>query len=81
MAILSSTQYADLRQAAARESVTVTWSKAQVNAALQAIEDWFEANRAALGVAIEAAVPGVFSAAQKRALVKFWLAQKFARGG
>jgi hypothetical protein len=81
MAMLSNDQLTELRQAVARESATVPWTKPQINAAVQAIEDWFEANRAALGTAMEAAAPGLFSAAQKRVLVKFSLAQKFAWGG
>ena len=40
-----------------------------------------EPETAALGAAIEAAAPGVFSPAEKRRLAKHWLAHKFARGG
>jgi hypothetical protein len=79
MAILTPTQLAALRQECARAAQVVTWDRPTVNAALQAIEDWFEANRAALGAAIEAAAPGAFTNAQKRALVKFWLFSKFGR--
>lgn len=79
--LLTSDQLSDLRRSAATEAAIVTWMKPQVNATLQAVEDWFEANRTSLGVAVETAAPGLFSAAQKRVLVKYWLAQKFARGG
>lgn len=78
MAVLTPAQLVELRQHCA-EAQTVTWTKPQVNAALQAIEDRFEAVRASFGVAIETAAPGVFSPAQKVRLVKFWLRQKFGR--
>lgn len=81
MAIMTPDELADLRRNCARERATVDYTKPQINAALQAIEDWWEANRAALGAAIEAAAPGVFSPAEKRRLAKHWLAHKFARGG
>jgi len=81
MAILTTDQLVQLRQMAAAEAATVTWTKPQVNAALQAIEDWWEANRASLGTAIEAAAPGKFTVAQKKALGKYWLWQKYGRGG
>jgi len=58
------------------------WSKAQINAALQAIEDTFEGpGRTALNNAIETAAPGIFDANQKRALVKAYLLAKFNLGG
>jgi len=79
MATLTGVQLAEVRQEAARAAGVVTWTKPQANAALQAVEDWFEANRAALGAAVEAAAPGVFGAAHKRALLKYWLRQKFGR--
>lgn len=82
MAILTTTEFAELRQAIARDQATVDWNKPQINAALQAIEDWFEANRAALGAAINAGTtPYVFTATQKKRLVAYWLRQKFEREG
>jgi hypothetical protein len=81
MAVLTSGELAELRQLASTIKVPVTWDKATVNAALQAIEDWFEANRASLGSAIETAAPGVFTNTEKKGLVKYWLRQKFNRGG
>lgn len=74
MAILEATELAKLRRDFA-EGVAVTYTKPQINAALQQIEDWFEANRASLG----AAITGGWTANQKRRLVKFWLRQKFER--
>ena len=78
---LTDTELAELRQQMARASATLAWRKANVNAALQTIETWFEANRAALGAAIEAAAPGYFNATQKKQLVAYWLEQKFRREG
>lgn len=74
MATLTATQCDELRQAVAR-AIPVTWTKPVINAALQYIEDWFEANRASLG----AAIGGGFTANQKKQLVKCWLLQKFGR--
>ena len=79
MAVLTSVQLQELRRISEPNRAPIAHTKAQVNAALQAIEDWFEANRAALGAAIEAAAPGIFNITQKRALVKFWLLKKFER--
>jgi hypothetical protein len=81
MAILDSAQLVELRQRCAEAIAPnpVTWTKPQINTACQAIEDWFEANRVALGAAIETAVPGAFTNAQKTKLVKYWLAQKAVR--
>ena len=81
MAVLTATQLAELRRIAAAEATTVTWNKPQVNAVLQAVEDWWEASRASLGTAMEVAAPGVFNAARKKALGKYWLWQKYGRGG
>jgi len=81
MAILIADELAELRRSCASERATVDYTKPQINAALQAIEDWFEANRASLGAAIEAAAPTKFNATEKRRLVKFYLQQKFTRGG
>lgn len=82
MAVLTSDQLCDIRRDLAREFAAVGYTKAEVNAALQAIEDWFEANRASLGSAINAGTaPFVFTNPQKVALVKYWLRKKFERGG
>ena len=75
MAIITAPQAAKLRQAMAREG-TVTWTKAEINAAFQAIEDTFEGARPALGTAVETAAPGFFTGPQKTALIKHWLKHK-----
>lgn len=81
MAILLPDDLTVLRQQSARDQ-TVDYTKAQINAALQAIEDFFEANRGAISAAINTATaPYVFTAAQKRRMVAYWLQQKFGREG
>jgi len=80
MAPLTDPERDELRQMLAG-AVTPTWTKPQINAALQAVEDWFETARAGAGAAIEAAAPGVFSPANKRRLLVAWLRQKLRREG
>lgn len=80
MAILTAEQLAQIRRECANE-ITVDYTKATINAAVQAVEDWWIANQAALSTAINVATsPVVLSVAQKRAIGKFWLKQKFERG-
>ncbi len=97
MAILTVSQFAALRQACAPDMPAINYTKAQANAALQAIEDLFDGDapilkaevavggtgfRALLSARIDAATtPFVFTAAQKTQLVKHWLRSKFERGG
>lgn len=84
MAILTPDQLADLRQQFVRAMgpTPVDFTKATVNEALQAVEDWFEANRAALSAAIDAgSSPYTFTGQQKKALVAFWLLRKAGREG
>ncbi len=84
MAVLTADQLSQLRILCASELVDVTWAKAVINAALQAIEDDFEGHRSALSTSINTATAPfsfTFTANQKKALVKFWLLQKFNRGG
>lgn len=82
MAMLTSPELGAIRRDLEDESIAITYQKAQVNAAIQAIENSFETTcKAALNNAIETAAPGVFTAAQKRAMVKRYLYRKFQRGG
>ena len=82
MAILTADQLTELRQRFAATLATLGVTKAEVNAALQAVEDYFENTaRAGFGAAIETAVPAKFTAAQKKRLVAYWLLQKFTREG
>jgi len=80
MAILSPNQLVELRQAAAEDQVGINWTKAQINAAAQAVEDWFEANRPSLNAAINTATsPVVLPGAVKRLLLIRFLMQKSRR--
>lgn len=76
MAVLTPAQLAPSRQDFVSTLAAPTFTKTPINAALQAIEDWFESNRAAIGSAIETAAPGAFTNAQKTKLVKFYLSYK-----
>lgn len=81
MAVLTQQQLVPIRRFVAKAVGAPRYTKPQINAAAQAVEDWFEANRAALGTAIETAAPGMFNTAQKKQLVAAWLSSKFERGG
>jgi hypothetical protein len=73
MAVLNAQQLTALRNAAER-NLGVHYTKPQFNAALQAIEDRLQlaATRTAIANDIEAAAPGVFSAAEKNTLFGIW---------
>ena len=75
MAVLNTQQLVKMRQMVQREDLPIDYVKTQLNTALQNIEDWFEANRTALGTAIG----GTFTGQQKKAFVKSWLFSKFGR--
>jgi hypothetical protein len=82
MAVFTQQDLQYVRSAVAATGLTVTYTKATLDAATQAVEDWFAANQASLGAAINAATsPVVLSVAQKKALVVGWLLAKFNRGG
>ncbi len=81
MATLSDAQKAQLRKELSKGE-EVTWDRGTADLASQAIEDWFESNRASISTAINTATsPITLSAALKTKLVKFYLRQKFTRGG
>jgi len=81
MAVMTSDELVELRQECA-VGETVSWNKATINTALQAVEDWFEANKASLAGEIDTATaPFTFTNAQKKKLVAYWLRQKFRREG
>jgi hypothetical protein len=79
MAVLNTTELAEVRREFVKTLATINVTKVPLNAAIQAIENWFESNRSNLSQAIETAAPGAFSVAAKKALVKFWLFSKFGR--
>lgn len=45
---------------------TATWTRTQVDAAVQAVADRLENSKATINTDIETAAPGVFNAAQKK---------------
>jgi hypothetical protein len=76
MAQLTIPELVELRQLLAASFDTVTWNKPQINAAAQAVNDWLDSQRVAIGAAIEAAAPGVFTNAQKVKIAKYTLTQR-----
>lgn len=75
MATLTPTEQDELRRHVAGDGYAGAKTKPDFTAAFQSIENWFEANRAALATAIV----GTWTVSQKKALVKHWLLQKFGR--
>ncbi len=76
MAILTTEQLTKLRQAISRDH-TARWTKGQANLAFQAIENWFEVNKAGGSTAINnATAPFVFTGAEKKVLFAHWLLTK-----
>ena len=82
MAILTAVQLAGMRQQFVRKlnGVAIDFDKPTVNAAFQAIEDWYEANKAQISGDINTATsPYVFTPQQKKLLGAYWLLQKSGR--
>lgn len=81
MAILTATEL-NRMQRRCESTMPVTYTKPQINPVVQAVEDWFEANRASLNTALTAAATtaGItLTAAQKKAIVAFYLELKFEK--
>ena len=77
MAILPTTEFARLRNTTEATRGPIDYTKAPLNAAFQAIEDYNVGSRTArpatsVDAAIELATPGVFAARQKDSLIKAW---------
>ena len=70
-----------IEKVANEKGVSQTWSKAEVHAAVQAVEDRWDAagTQIALSTDIEAAAPGVFTNPQKKHLAAFWLIMRGER--
>ena len=79
MPTLTNIQLAALRQKMNRTAGTAHWTRGELNDAIQGIEDWIEANKAALSNAIDAATRFSFSPSQKRAMVAWYFWQKSVR--
>ena len=80
MAVITLNELVKGRRRLTKKSDVVTWSKSEVNFALQAIEDWYEANKADAITAIEASAPGVFSLEEKRTISRIWVSFKAKKG-
>jgi hypothetical protein len=76
MATLSNQQLDRLRQSWRDSTGVPTYTKPQLNALFQAIEDWGIANQASAGAAMNAALPGT-SAAQRKIAFAVWAHEKF----
>jgi hypothetical protein len=74
MATISSSDLQAYCVSLCRNTATQTWTRPQVEAALQAIEDFMvlPATKTSIGGAIETAAPTVFTAAQKLTLFGIW---------
>ena len=81
MAILTSDQLTEIRQKVQISiSPNPAATKSQINLAVQSVEDYFESTvQLGASAAIETAVPGKFTAAQKKQIVKCGLLQKYGR--
>ena len=83
MATLSRDQMDSIRVQLENNLATGSIPKATWNAAVQAVEDWFENSaRSEISTTINTATsPTVLTTQQKTAIAKFWLWSKFQRGG
>jgi len=83
MAVLTDLEKQELRSALNRNLDTQTWTRAQVDAALQAVEDrmGLASTSTAIGGDIETVAPGVFNAAQKQLLFGVWCVSAARRLG
>jgi hypothetical protein len=80
MAVLTAIELAELRRDMAKGQTEINYNKPIINSAIQAIEDWFENNKATGAQAIDTATsPYVFSSQQKKRLFAYWNRQKFRR--
>lgn len=83
MAVLTRAQLDEIRADVEGAIPTGAKQRAIWNAAIQAVEDWFENSaRTEISNAINTAIsPATMTVAEKTAVAKFWLFSKFERGG
>lgn len=80
MATLSASELQDIRNGCAASNPAVGYTKAQINAAAQAVEDFLTNNSATVSTAINTATsPLVMSAALKKEIVAQVCQKKFQR--
>jgi hypothetical protein len=71
---LTPEQRVQVRQLLAQAGIPITYTKPQIDAVADALDTWWiTTGRPSGAAAIEAAVPGVFTAQQKLAIGKVWL--------
>jgi len=79
MATLTAEELAELRRDICKGQ-RPNFTKVTINSALQAVETWFEANRASIKTAINTSTaPYVFTNPMKKILIAHYLKQKFKR--
>lgn len=67
MATLTASELQSVRNSCANNGIVVNYTKAQINTAAQAFEDWLTANQAAASAAVDTATsPFTFTNAQKK---------------
>lgn len=83
MAALNAHQLAELRRRIQSDWTTaIDFNKVVANDTLQAIEDWYEGERAAVSLLIDAASGAKsFTSPEKKLIAKHYLAWKFEQGG
>jgi len=82
MAIFTNTELAEMRLGLETVDGPIDTIKAEINAALQAIEDTYQSDcRLAWSNAIDAATTFNFTNAQKKLLGKWWMKKRFNLGG
>lgn len=80
MAVLTAAELQIIRNRCADQFPAPTWTKAQLNAAAQACEDFLENNAATVSAAINAATsPLTLTAAQKKKLFAEVVERKYLR--
>ena len=78
MTILTSAQLAESRRLCAASGVPINYTKAQFNAAVQAVENHIVGQAGAISTAINVATaPLVLTIAQKKQIVRAWALQRF----
>lgn len=71
MSVLTARELAAIRRKLAQQFVPVTWTKPEINAAVQAVEDRLVASKSVIAGDIETAAPGLFNGPQKKAIAAY----------
>ena len=80
MAIISNDELAKIRREVSRDDGAVNYIKPRINAAIQAMEDWYNDEKLTVsGLVDTATFPFVFTNAQKKKIGAYWLQHKFLK--